>query len=59
MNKMIVLLILLVAIVGLTGCVVSESRSDGLFTTDKSKTECGLTGCKTTQKTCPVWDKEC
>ena len=59
MNKMIILLVLLVAIVGLTGCVATESRNDGTFSTQKEKTECGLGGCKTTKKTCPFWDRDC
>lgn len=63
MKKIVTILLLALLLVGavfaLTGCEVKSERNDKTFSTVKSTTKCGFSGCKTTKRTCPFWDRNC
>lgn len=62
MNKTLSLLVLVILVVGLfaiSGCTVSQSKSDSLLGTQKTETTVGPGGVQTTQKDCPFWNRDC
>ncbi len=59
----ILIVLLLISTMVLTACdssiTVSKSREDEFHKTTKSEKSCGLGGCETNTKECPIWDRDC